>query len=395
MKRKPDAVRPLPTPALKRSRPKTPKVPARDWTTAPGMDRRVTCCWPGCECRLPERRLDSDMNPYTKGEFAQHYAPATGVTSRWDRASPEAAYCSDHMPERQVVLERLGLCETDANRFACAGWLHLHPEHDEATLSSLDDWWQESKKLYQQAHPNAMLPQDASLELAEVYCFSNKVTRYVTTTGKAEENRWTYNPANMDGNTAQNRKLLAHGCPFERLQSVIDHDLLLSGAEVASTSGHMLGEGFYVTDSLMKSLQYARPGRVDGRPTKVVLLAEVNMGKPRVASRQAPPVWEPNRGWSRSVVMEPWQDSVTREDITFARGLHHFARSKQLKSGWGEGLRLPLAVSLQTSANPFQRLHPHGMWPLLFNEWCVHNTERYSLAYLVLFQEPLAPFSIF
>lgn len=329
---------------------------------------------------LLERRLDSDMVPYKYEEFVEEYAPVTGHTKRWYRAPVAATYCDVHIDARCQVLTKCGLSQAPASRLAKSPWLHLHPEADEATLEALHRWLGESKALYARAHPGKPPSPDASLGISHVFCCSNKVVSYVGKNGTYSANRWTYNPLNYEGEMAKNRRLLTHGMPLGKLEAILDLDLKMSGLEVDSSTGQLFGEGLYVADSFMKSLQYSTPGVVDGKQVKALFLVEVNMGRPLYCT---------SADIETSVRRyEEVHGGSTRQDITAARGRNYFSESLRLDSGWAEGCRIPRSPAPDVSPSPCEitKFHkPH--FTMRFNEWCVHNTQRYSLAYLVLLEE--------
>eukprot|EP00928_Gymnodinium_smaydae_P063622 TRINITY_DN47143_c0_g1_i1.p1 TRINITY_DN47143_c0_g1~~TRINITY_DN47143_c0_g1_i1.p1 ORF type:complete len:411 (+),score=28.76 TRINITY_DN47143_c0_g1_i1:49-1281(+) len=338
------------------------------------------CEWPGCANHLPERRLDSDMMPYTREEFVEEYAPVSGCTVRWDRAPAAATYCSVHVDARSTLLSELGFSKTSARRLSESGRLRLHPEMDAATCGALHTWLAESKTLYARAHPGMQPPSDTSLRIAHVFCCANKVVNFVGKNGTSIANRWTYNPLNLEGQMSKNRRLLTHGMPFDKLEAILDLDLQMSGMEVGSKHGRLFGEGLYVADSFMKSLQYAAPGSMNGKPVKALFLVEVNMGRPLFCT---------SADIQTSVRQyEEVAGGSTRQDITAARGQYYFSDSLLLESGWAKNCWIPRCPSADVSSFPCvitSSGQPH--FRLRFNEWCVHNTQRYSLAYLLLLEE--------
>lgn len=341
----------------------------------------VQCSWPECDHTLTERRLDSDMEAYSHEEFVKRYAPATGVTVRWDRAPAAAQYCKTHIAKRASLLQRFG-CDADhSDTMANAGWIHLHPETDSTTLAAFDQWLADSKELYRRVHPLDRIP-DERLVITKVWCFSNKNTAFVSARGNSSSNRWTYDPLNLAGQLASNRRLLVHGMSFSSISSILDQDLKMSGLELEAWNGGMLGNGVYVADSFLKSLRYADYTwqKYDGasRATKYVFLVEVNMGKPLVCTGTRRRV-----GWKPILTYEGSPDDVTRSDISCARGKAFFLSTMALSSGWARGCRIPCRPSTEPSASPsyFQDR------ALLFNEWCIHNTQRFRIRYLVRLQD--------
>jgi len=323
------------------------------------------------------------MEAYTKPEFINRYAPVTGKTKRWGIAPPAPYYCEQHVNKRASVLRRVGVTEESVTRMAKSPWLHLHPEVDFATRRVLGNWLETSKLLYAYEHPKNPYPEDPQFFISEIYCVSNKVISYVGKNGIAATNRWTYNHLNSLGSPAGNRRLLVHGAPLDNIAAILDHDLMLSGFEVRSTSGQMLGEGLYVADSFIKSMQYARAGLVDGRETKVLFLVEVNVGVPMTCLTIS---WNDTRRDFEHTYEEDYA-GATRKDITVARGKRFFSNATRLNCGWASGCRVPITASREQSSSPCTRINWGNDEPLKFNEWCVHNTQLYSIAYMILLQK--------
>jgi hypothetical protein len=80
-------------------------------------------------------------------------------------------------------------------------------------------------------------------------------------------------------------------------------------------------------------------------------------------------------------------------------GKRFFSKTTRLRNGWARGCRVPEKPSRIPSGDPCYRNtcgQPNSTdwnhWkPLLFNEWCVHNTQLYSLAYLVVLRKHFGP----
>lgn len=386
----PEKKRPLPAPSLqlhKRSKALVDLPPS-----GAAARENVGCSWPGCSCLLPERRLDSDLQPLTHDEFVARHAPITGKTVRWDRAPMAAQYCQSHIEARFWVLTRLKISAPCSKSFASSAWLHLHPEADRVARDAMERWLDNSKFLYASEHPGAPWPDDSNFHLSDIYCLANKFASFVGAKGTCTSNRWTYDPRNFVGDLASNRRLLLHGAPFERVADILNDDLGLSGMEVNSTSGQMLGEGLYLADSFMKSLKYAKAGMIGpNRKAKVVFVVEANIGKPMACSSVS---YDYDRESWKQFYEDPSQQGVTRKDVSHARGKRFFADVIRLQSGWACGCRVPALPSFQESPTPCLRSmcgHPGcqdlSCWkPLLFNEWCVHNTQKYSLAYMLVLE---------
>lgn len=383
----PDRKRPLPAPPLsfrscnKRDR----RASATNLLTFSGSEY-VRCAWPGCSQQLPERRLDSDMKPYTHDEFVRAHAPVTGKTVRWGIAPQAAQYCSHHINSRASVLEGLGIPARKALPLASEGWLFLHPEDDVATWCALERWLDSSTHLYADEHPKDPWPADSMYYISQVYCLANKVISYVRPNGTQSLNRWTYDPKNHAGAFAQNRRLLLHGAPFDKLEAILTNDLKMSGFEVSSTSGQMLGEGLYLADSFMKSMQYATVGMVWNEPAclyeevKVLFVVEANIGRPLICKQ----VSVCNGMWKQAYE----EGDITRRDISRARGKRFFRHAERLNSGWARNCIVPADPCWESSASPCLRTTGRRHWkPVLFNEWCVHNTQMYSLAYMVVLKK--------
>ena len=269
----------------------------------------------------------------------------------WIEAPLAVQYCPSHLKDRVRIFKSLGMGLEQAQTAANANWLLFHPETDPSARTMLVTWLNESKNLY-----SLLREEDVSYEkllkkeIKQIYCVENKLSRY---------GRYSFceNP--------KAKILQLHGTQQHVLSSILETDLLLSGEEVGSSTGAMLGHGVYMTESFLKAIHNSPHN--DGSSWIFVLEIEFDEADTTTYADVK------NQSESRKSLA----------DIIVAKGQAIFTEKNQVDSGWTRGCYFPSRAELNRDV-PFRI--PYSDNKLLFSEILVRNPKLWRIRYLLYVQ---------